>query len=164
MIAVDVSQSMIDLLQSNAHDAGVGNIEAHVGAVEALDIPTASIDLAVSNYALHHLRDPDKVRLLKAAAKWVRPGGRIVIGDMMFGRGLNARDRAIIKSKVVALVKRGPGGLWRLVKNLGRFTFRLQERPVAMETWVRMLQDAGFTSVTATPIVAEAGIVSGERR
>ncbi len=163
VVAVDVSRSMIDLLHTNADKAGVHNIEAHVGAIEAMNLPAASIDLAVSNYALHHLRDPDKVRLLSATAKWLKPGGRIVIGDMMFGRGLNARDRAIIKSKVAALVKRGPGGLWRLAKNVGRFTFRLQERPVAMETWVRMLQDAGFTKVASTPVVAEAGIVSAEK-
>ncbi len=163
VIAVDVSQSMIDLLASNAREAGLQNIVGHVGAVESMDLPAASIDLAVSNYALHHLRDPDKVRLIKATTKWLKPRGRIVIGDMMFGRGLNARDRAIIKSKVSAFVKRGPAGLWRLAKNTARFTFRLQERPVSMETWVRILTDAGFTEITSASIIAEAGLVSGQK-
>src|SRR5207244_2896459 len=62
-------------------------------------------DLVVSNYALHHLTDDDKVALVARASRWLRPGGRLVVADMMFGRGASERDRAIIRHK--------PGGLGR---------------------------------------------------
>lgn len=35
---------------------------------------------------------------------WLRPGGRLVIGDMMFGRGADAADREIIRAKIRSLI------------------------------------------------------------
>jgi hypothetical protein len=100
---------------------------------------------------------------VSAAFSWLRPGGRLVIADMMFGRGASSRDRAIIKSKVAVLARKGPGGWWRIAKNAARYLLRVQERPVSMDTWTAMLTRSGFTEVSATTIVAEAGIVTGRR-
>lgn len=161
--AVDLSRAMVERLEAKAAEAGLTNVTCQVAAVEHLDLPPASADLVVSNYALHHLRDADKQAVVQAAARWLRPGGRLVIGDMMFGRGATARDRAIIGSKVMVLVRRGPGGWWRLAKNVGRFSFRLQERPVSIATWTRYLEAAGFTDVTSVPVVAEAAVVAGTK-
>ncbi len=161
--AVDISQNMIDLLQEKATAAGVTGIVGVVRTVEQFDLPAGSVDLVVSNYALHHLHDRDKERVVAAAYRWLRPGGHLVIGDMMFGRGGTARDRAIITSKVTTLAKRGPGGWWRLVKNVGRFTLRFQERPVSIETWKAYYARAGFTDVTSLPVVAEAAVMSGTK-
>ena len=60
VVAVDISSAMIDLLADNAHAAGVTNIEGRATPIEGLDIAPESVDLVVSNYALHHLRDRDK--------------------------------------------------------------------------------------------------------
>ncbi|MGH9089688.1 MAG: class I SAM-dependent methyltransferase [Acidimicrobiales bacterium] len=161
--AVDLSRAMVERLEAKAAEAGLTNVTGTVAAVEHLDLAPSSIDLVVSNYALHHLRDADKQAVVRAAAGWLRPGGRLVIGDMMFGRGATARDRAIIGNKVMVLVRRGPGGWWRLAKNVGRFSFRLQERPVSIDTWKGYLEAAGFTDVTAVPVVAEAAVVAGTK-
>lgn len=159
---VDLSRAMIELLEQKAAQAGL-HVTCMVAPVEHLDLPEASTDLVVSNYTLHHLRDADKQAVVQAAARWLRPGGRLVIGDMMFGRGATARDRAIIGSKALVMLRRGPAGWWRLAKNVGRFSFRLQERPVSMDTWIRYLESAGFTDVQAIPVVAEAAVVSGTK-
>jgi SAM-dependent methyltransferase len=132
--------------------------------VEQFDLDPESVDLVVSNYALHHLRDADKEILVRRAFGWLRPGGRLVIGDMMFGRGRSARDWEIVGSKVAVLAKRGPGGWWRLAKNLVRFGLRLQERPVDMQTWERYFRRAGFSAVSVTPVVAEAGVATGTKQ
>ena len=87
----------------------------------------------------------------------------VIIADMMLGRGTSSRDRAIIKSKVAALARKGPGGWWRIAKNAARYQLRMQERPVSMDTWIAMLTRSGFAEVTATSIVAEAGLVTGHR-
>ncbi|MGH9128139.1 MAG: class I SAM-dependent methyltransferase [Acidimicrobiales bacterium] len=163
VIAVDISQAMIELLRANATDAGLDNIEGRVGPIESIQLAAGSVDLVVSNYALHHLRDPDKAAAIKAAAGWLRPGGRVVIGDMMFGRGTSPRDRAIIASKASAMMAKGPGGWWRLAKNAVRFVARLQERPISVGRWVEILLEAGLTEVCASPVVAEAAVVSGVR-
>jgi SAM-dependent methyltransferase len=127
-------------------------------------LPDASADLIVSSYALHHLINADKRALVDRAAGWLRPGGRLVIADMMFGRGGSERDRAILRQKAAALAAKGPGGWWRIAKNLGRYGLGIgQEHPAPRELWTRALRDACFAEVEFEPIVAEAGLVHGIR-
>jgi 2-polyprenyl-3-methyl-5-hydroxy-6-metoxy-1,4-benzoquinol methylase len=162
VLAVDVSSAMIRRLQAEAGRQGL-RLDALALPIEELMLPPASVDLIISSYALHHLRDPDKQRIVTRACGWLRPGGRLLVADMMFGRGASARDRAIIRSKLGVLARRGPGGWWRIAKNTARFLLRVHERPVSLEGWVTMLTRAGFGNIAAREIVAEAGIVTGER-
>lgn len=163
VLAVDVSPRMIELLREHCALAGIDNVEVRVAPIERLELPSGSVDLVVSNYALHHLRDADKRAVVARAQRWLRPGGRLVIGDMMFGRGGDARDRAIILSKLRVLVRKGPAGWWRVLKNAYRFLLRVHERPVPMASWVAMFKEAGFVDVSAIPVVNEAGVVVGTR-
>jgi ubiquinone/menaquinone biosynthesis C-methylase UbiE len=159
--AIDISDKMIRLLAENAAAAGIANIEGRAIPVEQLDFAPGSVDLVVTNYALHHLRDEDKPLLVQQVHRWLRPGGRFVIGDMMFGRGADSRDREIIASKLALLARKGPGGWWRIAKNASRYLFRVQERPVSMAAWQKMMEDAGFVEVVAVPVVNEAAVVRG---
>ena len=163
VLAVDVSSAMIRHLMSESGRLGVTSLDGLAMPIEELVLPPESVDLIVSSYALHHLRDADKARLVSAAFSWLRPGGRLIIADMMFGRGASGRDREIIRSKVAALARRGPGGWWRIAKNAARYLLRVQERPVSMDTWTAYLSRGGFAGVTARTIVAEAGLVAGYR-
>ncbi len=161
VIGVDVSQRMIDLLTTNAKAEGVTNIEGRATPIEHLDIAPGSVDLVVSNYALHHLRDADKALAVRRATGWLKPGGKLVLGDMMFGRGGEARDRQIIASKLQLMLRKGPAGWWRIAKNAGRYLMRFQERPVSMSAWMRMFEDAGLVDVRSVPVVNEAAVVVG---
>jgi ubiquinone/menaquinone biosynthesis C-methylase UbiE len=163
VIGVDVSQKMIDLLAANASAAGVANVDGRATPIEHLTVEPASVDLVVSNYALHHLRDADKALAVQRASKWLKPGGRLVIGDMMFGRGGEARDREIIASKLRMMLAKGPAGWWRIAKNAGRYLLRFQERPVSIGAWVAMFEDAGLTCVRSVPVVNEAAVVVGTK-
>ena len=162
--AVDVSPQMVERLRAKVEGMELdGVVHATVSPIEQLSFSAGSLDLVVSNYALHHLRDNDKEEVVRQAAHWLRPGGKLVVGDMMFGRGATARDRAIIGSKVVALAKKGPAGWWRVAKNVWRFMLRLQERPCSMDTWRRYFEQAGFSSVSAKEVVSEAAVMVGVR-
>jgi ubiquinone/menaquinone biosynthesis C-methylase UbiE len=163
VFAVDVSPAMIKRLRAEASRAGLEGLDGLPMPIEELVLPQQSVDLIVSSYALHHLRDADKARLVSAAFGWLAPGGRLVIADMMFGRGMSSRDRTIIRSKVAALARKGPGGWWRIAKNAARYLVRVHERPVSVDAWMSMLTDSGFTQVTSATIVAEAAIVTGQR-
>lgn len=163
VVAVDVSPEMIALLEARAVAAGAVHVQGLERAIERLRLPVDCADLVVSNYALHHLHDADKARLVERAATWLRPGGRLLIADMMLGRGADPHDRAIIRDKLAVLVRRGPGGWWRIAKNLPRFLLRLQERPISPAAWCRLLEQAGFHEVRHTHIVAEAGMVVGTK-
>ena len=162
VLAVDLSPNMLEALAKDAAEAGLGNVACEVADLAVFDLPVGSVDVVVSCYALHHLRDAEKAALLRRAKTWLRPGGRLVVADMMFGRGATVQDRRILKQKVRALARKGPQGVWRIVKNLVRFGLRVgSERPAAPSFWTESLQAAGFTNVQYRPVVAEAGIVSG---
>jgi ubiquinone/menaquinone biosynthesis C-methylase UbiE len=164
VLAVDISPAMTTSLGERAAQAGLGNVRTQVADLRELRLPPASADLIVSSYALHHLRDPDKQALVAEAARWLRPGGRLVVADMMFGRGTSQRDRQILRQKVAVLAAKGPAGWWRIAKNLGRYGFGVgQEHPATPQFWQAALRDAGFTNVIFEPVVAEAGIVRGSR-
>lgn len=163
VIAVDVSTKMLDRLARRADDEGLESVEPNRGAIEELEFTPASVDLIVSNYALHHLLDGDKARFVRGAVTWLRPGGKLVIGDMMLGRGRTRDDRRILAGKARIMLSRGPAGWWRIAKNAWRLLTRTVERPLPMASWERLLEDAGFVDVSGRRVVAEAAVVSGRR-
>jgi len=164
VLAVDISASMSASLAERAAHDGLANVSTEVSDLRQFQLPPASVDLVVSSYALHHLQDPEKRALVARAARWLRPGGRLVIADMMFGRGGSRRDRDILRQKVIALAAKGPGGWWRIAKNLTRYGLGVgDEHPATPEFWQTALRDADLTAVHFQPVVAEAGLVTGRR-
>lgn len=163
VLAVDPSKPMIDRLNERARERGPIGLECLATPIERLSLPAESVDLVVTSYALHYLRDVDKGRLVAAAYHWLRPGGMLIVADMMFGRGVTSHDRAIIRSKIGALARRGIGGWWRIAKNSVRYLVRARERPVSISTWATLFARAGFKGITASSIINEAGLVTGRR-
>jgi ubiquinone/menaquinone biosynthesis C-methylase UbiE len=164
VLAVDISPVMVQSLAARAAQAGLHNVTTEVADLRTFRRPTASVDLIVSSYALHHLRDEDKRALAAEAARWLRPGGRIAVADMMFGRGATRRDREILRKKATTFAVRGPAGWWRIAKSLARYGLGVgHEHPAPPQFWQLALRDAGFTDVRFEQVVAEAGIVSGTR-
>lgn len=161
VIALDVSSRMLERLSQRADEEGLDNVEANTAPIEEFELRPASVDLIVSNYALHHLLDRDKARFVRDARTWLRPGGKLVIGDMMLGRGLSREDREVLAGKVRVMLARGPAGWWRIAKNAWRLMTRTVERPLPMESWLALLKEAGFVAVSGHRVVAEAGVVSG---
>ncbi|HEX2824264.1 MAG TPA: methyltransferase domain-containing protein [Streptosporangiaceae bacterium] len=164
VVTVDISSAMAAALTERAAEDGLHNVSAEVKDLRKFQLPPASVDLVVSSYALHHLTNRDKRVLVAQAARWLRPGGRLVIADMMFGRGASQRDRSILVQKVTALAAKGPGGWWRIVKNLTRYGLGVgHEHPASPEFWQSALREAGFAEVVFEPVAAEAGLVRGVR-
>lgn len=162
VLAVDISSRMIETLERSASAEGLC-IRTSVGPIQELTIEPSSVDLVVSNYAMHHLYDEEKRAVVRASVDWLTPGGRLVLGDMMFGRGVTRQDREIIGAKVRVMLRRGPAGWWRVAKNAARFALRVRERPLPMEAWVEIFEDAGLVDVRGTRVVAEAAVVVGAK-
>jgi len=163
VLAVDISPRMIELLKSKVAESGCGNVHMQTASIQELNFSDGSFDLIVSNYALHHLSDDQKRWVVGQAFHWLRPNGRMVFGDMMFGRGGSREDRDIIASKIYILLRKGPGGWWRIAKNSVRYLARVQEKPISQQAWVRLFEEAGFNEVGSEVVVAEAGIVFGTK-
>jgi ubiquinone/menaquinone biosynthesis C-methylase UbiE len=161
-VAVDISPDMLAVLRGRARQCRVHDVSAIVADIARFELAPNSVDLVVSSYALHHLTDRQKADLLRRVRTWLRPGGRIVIADMMFGRGSSRRDRKILRAKVARMLRKGPGGLLRIAKNIGRFGLRIgSDRPVPPEFWMAAMRDAGFIDIEQEPVVAEACVVFG---
>jgi len=160
VLAVDFSAAMLERLAERAAQAGRDNVETLAAALQELELPSSSADLVVSNYALHHLRRAEKQQLLRRCRDWLVPGGRIVVGDMMFSLVGDPEGRSIAASKVVAIARRGPAGWWRVAKNAWKVLVARQECPESMATWEQMLVAAGFRVCRSERVVAEAAMVS----
>ncbi|HVB01118.1 MAG TPA: class I SAM-dependent methyltransferase, partial [Acidimicrobiales bacterium] len=113
VIGVDVSDAMIKRMELQAKSEGIGTLTGMVVPIQNLSLPDESVDLVITNYALHHLLDADKAKVVRAAYGWLRPGGQLIIADMMLGRGATAQDRQVIASKIKIMAKKGLPGYWR---------------------------------------------------
>lgn len=162
--AIDISASMASYLETKALSAGFDNVRVAVASAESLPIVDRAVDLVVSNYCFHHMDEEGKRRALAETMRVLRPGGRLVIGDMMFALALaEARNRAVVGEKVRAMVRMGGPGVIRLIKNGMRLVAGRWERPAAAEWWRSALQDEGFTDVQVTTLDHEGGIAFGRR-
>lgn len=162
VMAVDISPMMIAVLDRKAAEYAL-QIETAALPLQEVTIEPASVDVVVSNYVMHHIHDDEKRAALASAVSWLRPGGRLIVGDMMFGRGATKQDREIIRTKVRVMARRGPAGWWRIAKNAARFSLRVRERPLPMQTWIEMLRSAGLGDVQGVRVIAEAAVVVGTK-
>jgi ubiquinone/menaquinone biosynthesis C-methylase UbiE len=162
--AVDVAPAMTDYLRTKAASAGLENIETVTASAISLPLVDNVANIVVSNYCLHHLSDPDKERALEEAFRVLRPAGRIVVADMMFRVQMtDERNRRVIASKVMAMLKRGPKGVLRLIKNLTRYITRRWEQPADGEWWQAAFERAGFEQVELHLLRHEGGIITARR-
>ncbi len=162
--AIDISEPMCRYLEVKAASAGLENIRAATSSAISLPLVDSSADLVVSNYCLHHLSDADKVRALTEVRRVLRPGGRLVLGDMMFSLSpTDRRSRRLMLDKVRGLLSLGPKGLLRIVKNAVRVLTRSWEKPVSIDWWRQALERAGFEQVAVEALEHEGGIASALR-
>ncbi len=162
--AIDISPAMCDRLRARAAGEGLSNINVVVASAVSLPLADSSVDVVVSNYCFHHLRDRDKERALSEVFRVLRPGGRLVFADMMFRVGLvNSRDRTVILTKVVGILAKGPAGLMRLAKNLARYLSGRWEQPARADWWQAALGDTGFAGIEVRVLEHEGGLASARR-
>ena len=162
--ALDISPAMCRHLDAKLVELPDANVDVLVGSATALPLAQGSADVVLSNYCFHHVSDADKRRALDEISRVLRPGGRLVIGDMMFRVGLRGtRDRALIMRFVRAMVRRGPAGVIRLLKNALRLLSGRGEHPASVDWWHRALHDAGFVGVAVWPLEHEGGIAVARR-
>ena len=81
VIAVDNSEKMVEYGRELALKHGVKNLEYRKGDLEEVPIRDATVDLAFFSQALHHAQHP--ARAVAEAARILKPGGRIVVLDLL---------------------------------------------------------------------------------
>ena len=81
VIAVDNSEKMVAYGAELAEKHGFANLEFRLGDLEEPPIEVESVDLAILSQALHHAAVP--LRALRAAHDILKPGGRLVVLDLL---------------------------------------------------------------------------------
>ena len=81
VIAVDHSPRMVEVGRDLAKRSGLKNLEYRQGDMEQPPIRPGSVDVVILSQALHHAVHPP--RALEAAWKILRPGGTVLILDLM---------------------------------------------------------------------------------
>lgn len=90
VIAVDSSEKMVAYGAELAERHGFKNLEYRLGDLENPPIEAGSVDLVFLSQALHHAQRP--AQALKAAFALLKPGGRIVILDLLKHQFEKARE------------------------------------------------------------------------
>ena len=79
VVAVDGSAAMLQAAKRRLH--GLANVDLRRGEIEALPIDDARLDAATLMLVLHHIPEPPKA--LAEVARVLKPGGRIMLVDML---------------------------------------------------------------------------------
>ena len=100
VIGVDMTQSMIERARANAVKvkAELPNVEFRLGEIEHLPVADATVDLIISNCVVN--LSPDKPQVFREAFRALRPGGRMLVSDLVW----NAAPPEHIRKSVDALV------------------------------------------------------------
>jgi ubiquinone/menaquinone biosynthesis C-methylase UbiE len=158
--AVDNSSQMLERLSQRL--GADGRLIVNGSSFLAFE-PDEPLDIVVSNYALHHLRDPQKRALVSRTFEQLRPGGRFVVSDIMVPLSLRPGRSQALRVKLVAMVKKGPPGLWRIAKNAARWIAGTGEYPADPAFWMDAFTREGFADVGHESVGYETGIVWGTK-
>jgi ubiquinone/menaquinone biosynthesis C-methylase UbiE len=90
VIAVDNSPKMIEVGRELAARHGAKHIEYRLGDMEELPIDNAAVDIAFFSQSLHHALHPQHA--IEEAFRILRPGGRVVVLDLIKHRFEEARE------------------------------------------------------------------------
>ena len=151
VIAVDGSRAMLAAARRRVGDAP--NLELRQGDLESLPIDDATLDAAVLFLVLHYQDEP--VRVLAEARRALKPGGRLLVVDMMPHEQRDLAER-------MGHVWQGIGdemlGGWMEDAGLGPVRYR------AMPVDTSAKGPALFTAVAMAPAVQQTASATGARR
>lgn len=123
---LDMTDEMLALARQNQAKAGATNVAFLKGEIENIPLPTAAVDVIISNCVIN--LSADKRRVLQEAFRVLRPGGRFAVSDV------------VCKGEIPSQVRRNME-LW-----VGCVAGALQD-----SQYRQLLADAGFVDIDIEP-------------
>ncbi len=122
VIGVDMTPDMLKLARANATEGGYENVEFREGVIEQMPVEDGTVDVIISNCVIN--LSPDKPRVFREAFRVLRPGGRIMVSDIV----LNGELPKAVKEDIYEYVSCVAGASQK-------------------EDYLQYIRDAGFEDV-----------------
>jgi len=98
VIGVDMTPEMIDKARETAIKGKYQNVEFRLGEIENLPVADDTVDVVISNCVIN--LSPDKKRVFEEAFRALKPGGRLMVSDIVLSKKLPE----IIKKNIQAYI------------------------------------------------------------
>ena len=107
VIGVDMTPEMVERARENAREGDYTNVEFRLGEIESLPVADNSVDVVISNCVINLA--PDKKRVFTETFRVLKPGGRLMVSDIVLMKELPD----IIKNSIAAYVGCISGAMMR---------------------------------------------------
>jgi len=98
VIGVDMTAEMLEKARGNARKNNYTNVEFRLGEIESLPVADNTADIIISNCVIN--LSTDKPRVFREAYRVLKPGGRVMVSDIVLTKALPEAIRASVEAYV----------------------------------------------------------------
>jgi SAM-dependent methyltransferase len=98
VIGVDMTPEMLEKARENARKGTYKNVEFRLGEIESLPVADNSVDVIISNCVIN--LSVDKESVFKEAYRVLKPGGRLMVSDIVLTKELPDSVRKSVQAYV----------------------------------------------------------------